>query len=75
VLEQVSSDRPLDQDDVQFFAAGSENSGDFQCADCSYGVAVRLALPRCPMCGGTRWERAVRAPVRRPAIRSSARVG
>ena len=43
-------------DYVQFSEAGSRASGAFRCAGCGYGVTIQVALPRCPMCGGTSWE-------------------
>jgi hypothetical protein len=30
---------------------------ELRCAACGYGVAVRIAPERCPMCGGVAWER------------------
>ncbi|MDX6481233.1 MAG: Zinc-ribbon containing domain [Gaiellaceae bacterium] len=42
---------------VDFAVAGSEASGEFRCADCGYGAVVQRALPPCPMCRGTVWER------------------
>jgi rubrerythrin len=39
-----------------FLTAGTETEGEYYCAACGYGVAVRRALPRCPMCGGETWE-------------------
>ena len=42
---------------VDFAVAGTNVSGEFRCADCWYGAVVRRALPPCPMCGGTIWER------------------
>jgi rubrerythrin len=47
-----------------FSATGTRVSGDFRCADCGYGAVVHRALPPCPMCGGTVWER--RAPLGSP---------
>jgi hypothetical protein len=29
---------------------------DLCCAVCRYGVVVRMAPERCPMCGGSVWE-------------------
>ena len=43
-------------DFVDFRAAGERTEGEFHCADCTYGIAVRGPLPVCPMCGGTSWE-------------------
>lgn len=37
-----------------------------RCSRCNYGVVVRMAPDRCPMCGATVWEY-VRAAVRRAA--------
>lgn len=37
-----------------------------RCACCNYGVVVRMAPDRCPMCGTTVWEY-VQASVRRAA--------
>ncbi len=51
---------------VEFAATGQAAAGEFQCAECGYGVAVQRALPLCPMCGGTAWERAVRREFLRP---------
>ena len=31
---------------------------DLRCAVCGYGVAVRMAPERCPMCGGAVWGHA-----------------
>jgi rubrerythrin len=42
---------------VDFSMTGTRASGDFRCADCGYGAVVHRALPPCPMCGGTVWER------------------
>jgi rubrerythrin len=42
---------------VEFFATGQTAAGSFRCSECGYGVTVQRALPRCPMCGGTAWER------------------
>jgi rubrerythrin len=38
------------------FTAGHPATGEFRCAECGYGVAVRSALPECPMCRGRAWE-------------------
>ena len=46
-----------DQDSVRrFFEAGSRAVGEYHCAVCGYGVAVRSVLPACPMCRGLAWE-------------------
>jgi hypothetical protein len=42
---------------ADFAAAGALATGEFRCADCGYGAVVHSALPPCPMCGGTIWER------------------
>jgi hypothetical protein len=44
-------------DAVEYFAAGSNATGEFRCADCGYGAVVQHILPSCPMCSGTVWER------------------
>jgi len=41
---------------IEFWATGASVTGEFHCSQCGYGVTVRSALPRCPMCGGVRWE-------------------
>jgi hypothetical protein len=46
---------------VDFAVAGTEIAGEFRCAECGYGAVVHRALPSCPMCAGTVWER--RRPV------------
>lgn len=45
-----------------FGAAGSAAEGEYVCADCGYGIAVRRDLPSCPMCGGGVWERPATSP-------------
>ena len=47
---------PAVADYVAFHAAGELADGEFHCAECGYGVAVRTTLPMCPMCGGASWE-------------------
>ena len=42
--------------DVAFWNAGAPAVGEFNCAECGYGVVVQRALPPCPMCRGTAWE-------------------
>lgn len=31
-------------------------AGEYHCASCGYGIAVRSPLPLCPMCGGPDWD-------------------
>jgi hypothetical protein len=38
------------------FVAGAAAKGEFQCADCGYGVVVHRGLPACPMCHGGDWR-------------------
>ena len=47
---------------VALLAAGTHATGEFHCAECSYGVTIHSELPRCPMCGGGSWEELVPAP-------------
>lgn len=42
---------------ADFAVAGTEVAGEFRCADCGYGAVVQRALPPCPMCAGTVWEK------------------
>ena len=53
-------------DFVDFWLAGTEARGQFQCADCGYGVSVQTKLPSCPMCGGEAWEPSPTSPFSRP---------
>lgn len=39
-----------------FLTAGEPATGEFHCADCGYGIAVRSLLPVCPMCRGRSWD-------------------
>lgn len=48
-------------------AAGDRVVGEFHCAECGYGVAVRRELPVCPMCGGCVWEASAWSPFSRTA--------
>ncbi len=55
----IDSDRlrgPVNAGVPVFIRAGTETVGEYYCAACGYGVAVRRALPVCPMCGGETWE-------------------
>ncbi len=45
-----------------FLAAGSVAAGEFHCARCGYGIAVRRVLPECPMCRGVEWEEPATSP-------------
>ena len=54
---------------VEFLVAGTRAAGEFQCAGCGYGIAIRAALPACPMCGAETWERVERGPSPPRAIR------
>ena len=42
--------------------------GEFRCAECGYGVAVRRLLPQCPMCRGLAWEDPATSPYGRSAV-------
>ena len=58
----ATTEVPLDESGfVDFTVAGAQVSGEFRCTDCGYGAVVHRALPSCPMCHGTVWER--RGPV------------
>ena len=50
---------------VQFWSAGQAVKGEFQCAECAYGVTVFRELPLCPMCGGSSWEQVPWSPLTR----------
>ena len=50
-------------DFVLFVSSGMHVKGEFHCAECGYGVTVYRELPRCPMCGGTTWERSPWSPL------------
>jgi hypothetical protein len=45
--------------------AGAQAKGAFHCDGCGYGVTVYSRLPRCPMCGGETWRRALWRPLSR----------
>ena len=54
-------------DFVEFVAAGTASKGEFQCAECGYGVTITKTLPTCPMCSGGSWQRSEWAPMHRAA--------
>ena len=59
---------PADEGDfVEFVAAGAQSKGEFHCAECGYGVTVTRALPTCPMCAGSSWQRTAWSPLSRAA--------
>jgi rubrerythrin len=70
---QAGTGRAASADEfVEFRGAGERVTGEHRCSECGYGIAVYIALPRCPMCGGETWEpTAARAVARR--TRGSAR--
>ena len=41
---------------VEFVPAGQQAAGEYQCAECGYGVVVQQRLPLCPLCGCVSWE-------------------
>lgn len=51
-----------------FLAAGAAATGEFRCAECGYGVAVRARLPVCPMCRGVVWDEPATSPYGRPRL-------
>jgi rubrerythrin len=54
--------------DPVFFAAGSAARGEYRCAECGYGIAVRAVLPECPMCRGIEWEEPTTSPYGRRTL-------
>jgi len=56
------SQRPFDEDYVEFFRAGDPVAGEFQCVACSRPALHRGLLSRCPGCGSALWERGARTP-------------
>ena len=44
---------------------GMTVSGEFECRECGYGVAILRALPECPMCAGKQWRPAAWRPFTR----------
>jgi hypothetical protein len=58
MLDEARKLGPGDGDFVEFVSTGAPGAGAFRCSSCGYGVTVQAALPQCPMCGGTTWERA-----------------
>lgn len=56
---------PVQDDYVQFWAAGQSVKGEFHCSECGYGVTIVRKLPQCPMCGGGSWEQAPWSPFMR----------
>jgi hypothetical protein len=53
-----------DGDDyVAFVAAGSHATGQYRCSTCGYGITIHAALPECPMCAGTSWEKTAWSPL------------
>jgi hypothetical protein len=54
--------------DPVFFSAGTMASGEYHCAECGYGIAVRTVLPECPMCRGVQWEEPSTSPYGRSSL-------
>jgi hypothetical protein len=47
---------------VGFWASGTIAEGIFSCVQCGQGVVSLSALPQCPRCDGTLWERPSTSP-------------
>jgi len=56
------SQRPFEDEFVEFFRAGDPVAGEFQCVACGRPALHRGLLLRCPGCGSALWERGGRAP-------------
>ena len=56
------SQRPFDDDFVEFFRAGDPAVGAFACVACGHEITHRGVLPRCAACGNALWERGSWAP-------------
>ena len=56
------SQRPFEDDFVEFFRAGDPVKGEFQCVACGRAAVHRGLLSRCPGCGNALWEEGTRAP-------------
>jgi rubrerythrin len=54
--------------DPIFFSAGTTARGEYYCAECGYGIAVRTVLPECPMCRGVQWEEPSTSPYGRSSL-------
>jgi rubrerythrin len=65
MTQGMETTRAESGDFVEFCATGQPVKGEFHCSGCGYGVTVVRALPLCPMCGGTSWERSVWSPFKR----------
>jgi rubrerythrin len=57
VSRTKSESRARADESADGVASGEAAAGVFRCVECGYGVTVRRALPLCPMCGGTAWQR------------------
>jgi rubrerythrin len=53
--------------EVSLLVSGTNVSGEFECRECGYGVAILRELPRCPMCAGEEWQPAPWRPFTRSA--------
>ena len=51
-----------------FRTAGAAATGEFRCAECGYGIAVRSLLPICPMCHGLAWDEPSSTPFGLPRL-------
>jgi rubrerythrin len=60
--ERLHTTRSAPDEYVEFRATGESVKGEFHCSACGYGVTIVRALPLCPMCGGSSWERSTWSP-------------
>ena len=56
MMDDARHGRAEDGEFIEFALAGAPVDGPYRCSGCGYGVTVRTALPRCPMCAGETWE-------------------
>jgi len=69
LLDEARTPDAASGDFIEFVTTGAPAAGDYHCSGCGYGVTVGSTLPRCPLCGGTTWERATSSPFSRPTGR------
>ena len=62
MMQDTTTVRVAPDEFVEFLVTGAAVKGEFHCSECGYGVTIVRALPVCPMCRGTSWERSAWSP-------------
>ena len=62
MVQDTTTVRVAPDEFVEFLVTGAAVKGEFHCSEYNYNITIVRALPVCPMCRGTSWERSAWSP-------------